>query len=100
MVDFFVISGTLWHPNILERTYQAHWIMNIAYILLNVAPGKEDEVLKSLKTISGVSESYRIYGVYDTIVKVERESQELVKTTVMQIRGLKNIRSTLTLTVV
>ncbi len=74
--------------------------MNIAYILLNVDPGNEEEVLKSLRTIRGITESYRIYGVYDTIVKVDRESQEEVKSTVMQIRSLKHIRSTLTLTVV
>ncbi len=74
--------------------------MNIAYILINVDPGNEDDVLKSLKKINGVAESHRIYGVYDTIVKVERESQEAVKSTVMEIRSLDHIRSTLTLTVV
>ena len=74
--------------------------MNIAYILVNVDPGNEDDVLKSLRKINGVVESHRIYGVYDTIVKVERESQEAVKSTVMEIRGLDHIRSTLTLTVV
>ncbi len=73
--------------------------MSTAYILLNVDPGHEEDVLKSVKAVDKVREAHRIYGIYDTIVKVEADSED-VKKSVMQIRGLSYIRSTLTLTVI
>jgi len=73
--------------------------MGTAYILLNVDPGHEEEVIKSVRSTGKVSEAYRIYGIYDTIVKVVGDTEE-IKKAIMHIRGLKNIRSTLTLTVI
>lgn len=73
--------------------------MGAAYILLNVDPGFEDEVLKSVQSTERVQEAHRIYGIYDTIVKVEGGSED-IKKAIMLIRGLKHIKSTLTLTVV
>ena len=73
--------------------------MSTAFILLNVDPGHEEEVIKTVRATSKVSEAHRIYGIYDTIVKVSGESEE-IKRTSMQIRSLHHIRSTLTLTVI
>ncbi len=73
--------------------------MGIAYLLLNVEPGNEAEVLNSVRKTDHVKEAYRIYGIYDSIAKVEGDQEE-VKETIMKIRGLRNIRSTLTLTVI
>lgn len=73
--------------------------MSTAYILLNVDPGNEEDVLKAVKEVARVREAHRIYGIYDTIVKVEGDSEE-VKKSVMLIRGLQHIKSTLTLTVI
>jgi DNA-binding Lrp family transcriptional regulator len=73
--------------------------MGTAYILLNVDPGHEDEVLKALRGTQRVLEAHRIYGIYDTIVKVTGGPDE-IKGTIMQVRGLKHIKSTLTLTVI
>ena len=73
--------------------------MATAYILLNVDPGHEEEVIKTVRSTNRVSEAYRIYGIYDTIVKVTGETDE-IKKTIMQIRGGHHIRSTLTLTVI
>ncbi len=73
--------------------------MGIAYLLLNVEPGNEAEVLNSVRKTGHVKEAYRIYGIYDSIAKVEGDQEE-VKETIMKIRGLRNIRSTLTLTVI
>lgn len=73
--------------------------MSTAFILLNVDPGHEEEVIESVRKTGKVSEAYRIYGIYDTIVKVVGGSEE-VKKSIMQIRGLDHIRSTLTLSVV
>jgi DNA-binding Lrp family transcriptional regulator len=73
--------------------------MGTAFILLNVDPGHEEEVLKSVRQTGKVSEAHRIYGIYDTIVKVAGDTDD-IKKTIMQIRGLPHIRSTLTLTVI
>ena len=73
--------------------------MNTAFILLNVDPGYEDDVIKTVRATNKVSEAHRIYGIYDTIVKVTGESEE-IKKTIMQIRSQHHIRSTLTLTVI
>ena len=73
--------------------------MGTAYILLNVDPGHEDEVIASVRSTGKVSEAHRIYGIYDTIVKVAGDTDE-IKKAIMHIRGLSHIRSTLTLTVI
>ena len=71
--------------------------MPIAFVLLNVEPGGEDEVLQSLKTIPEVREAYRVYGVYDMIAKVEADSLGMVKDVVtLKMRHLPGVRSTLT----
>lgn len=73
--------------------------MSTAYILLNVDPGHEEEVIASVRATGKVSEAYRIYGIYDDIVKVTGTTEE-IKKAIMTIRGLNHIRSTLTLTVI
>ncbi len=45
--------------------------MPIAFILINVEAGSEEEVAHELKVIDNVRDVYLIYGVYDFVVKVE-----------------------------
>ncbi len=72
--------------------------MPIAFVLLNVEPGGEEEVLKELRGIPEVKEAYRVYGVYDTVVKVEAPSAEKLKEIITwKIRRLQKVRSTLTM---
>jgi DNA-binding Lrp family transcriptional regulator len=72
--------------------------MPTAFVLLNVEPGGEEEVLQSLKAIPEIKEAYRVYGVYDTIVKLEAESAEKLKELITwKIRRLSKVRSTLTM---
>ena len=72
--------------------------MQTAFVLLNVEPGGEEEVLQSLKTIPEIKEAYRVYGVYDTIVKLEAESAEKLKELITwKIRRMSKVRSTLTM---
>ncbi len=67
-------------------------------MLINVESGSEDEVLKELKSIEGVEESYFSYGVYDIITKIRADSMERLKDMVTRrIRALTKVRSTLTL---
>ena len=73
--------------------------MDTAFILLNVKMGKEDQALKEVTSMKEVKEAHRVYGTYDTRVKVEADDFEEVKRVIEAIRGLNEIRSTLTLIV-
>ena len=69
-----------------------------AFVLLNVESGSEDKVLKQLKQIGLVEESYVSYGVYDLIIKVKADTMEELKEAVTyKIRKINQVRSTLTL---
>jgi DNA-binding Lrp family transcriptional regulator len=69
-----------------------------AFVLINVESGAEEEVIRELRTIVGVEESYFSYGVYDIITKVNADSMEKLKEMVTRkIRTLSRVRSTLTL---
>lgn len=71
--------------------------METAFVFITVLPGKEKEVLKNLREIKNVTESYELYGDYDIVVKVETEEKEKLQAIVQQqIRGIKNIVNTST----
>lgn len=72
-----------------------------AFVLLNAEIGSEDEVVKELRKIANVKESYAAYGAYDIVAKVEAESMEKLKEIINgKIRRLNKVRSTLTMVVV
>ena len=74
--------------------------MPIAYVLINAELGREKTVLKDLRAIENIKEVHLVYGVYDIIVKVEAENMEKLKEILtFKIRRMKEIRSTLTMTV-
>ena len=57
-------------------------------------------VLKDVRMIKGVQEAHSVFGVYDIIVKIEAENMNKLKNIVTaRIRGLNNVRSTLTMIV-
>jgi len=69
-----------------------------AYVLINVESGSEDDVLKELKVVEGIEESYFSYGVYDIVTKIKADSMDKLKELVTRkIRTLNKVRSTLTL---
>ncbi len=75
--------------------------MALAFLLLNVKPGHEDEVLKELSSIPEVREARRVFGVYDAVVKVEAESMEKLKEVVnRRVKRLYNVTSITSLIVV
>ncbi|MDE1828842.1 MAG: Lrp/AsnC ligand binding domain-containing protein [Thaumarchaeota archaeon] len=75
--------------------------MPIAFVLLNAELGKENELLKEVRAIEHVKYVYVLYGAYDLVVKIEAPDNETLKKTISnQIRQLKNVRSTLTMTVI
>ena len=59
------------------------------------------EVIKDLEKVVGVSEAHSSRGMYDAVAMVQAESFSEVKEIVSKrIRGLDNVKSTLTLTLV
>ncbi|MEM2940348.1 MAG: Lrp/AsnC ligand binding domain-containing protein [Thermoproteota archaeon] len=69
-----------------------------AYVLINVEIGTENDVLNRLKEITGVVESWIVFGVYDIITKVEAENSEKLKEFISRsIRKIEGVRNTLTL---
>ena len=75
--------------------------MALAYILINSELGKEDELIEKLRALHEVREAYAIYGVYDIIVKVKAENQQVLKDVVFtKIRKMDEVRTTLTMIVI
>lgn len=75
--------------------------MPIAYVLLNVELGAENEVLEALKKLNSVEEAHRVYGIYDTVAKVKADTMDKLKETVAsRIRRLDKVQSTLTMMVI
>jgi DNA-binding Lrp family transcriptional regulator len=74
--------------------------MPIAFVLINSEAGTEKEILKELKSIKEVKESYVVYGTYDVIAKVEAETMDKLKEVITwRTRRLDNVISTLTMIV-
>lgn len=75
--------------------------MATAYVLINTEMGHEAEVVKELKMIEGISETYLLYGVYDVIGRIEAETMEDLKNIISwKVRRIQRVRSTLTMIVV
>lgn len=71
-----------------------------AFVAINVELGMEEDVLKRLKSIPNVEEAYRVFGVYDTIVKVKATTMEELRSILTErVRRLQGVRSTLTMIV-
>ena len=75
--------------------------MNIAYVLVQSTIGHEMEVLRDLLKIQFVKEAKGTFGYYDILVKIEAQSEkEIEKVITKNIRRVKNINSTTTLSVI
>jgi DNA-binding Lrp family transcriptional regulator len=70
-----------------------------AFVLINTNDQIDDGILlEELKKIDGVSEAYKVCGIYDILVKVEAETMDKVSKVVNhRLKNLKNIQSTLTM---
>ena len=74
--------------------------MSMAYVMINTVPDKMEEVLKEIREIEGIEEAYMLYGVYDIIAEVRVGTIKELLGTILKIRILEHILSTLTLRVV
>jgi DNA-binding Lrp family transcriptional regulator len=75
--------------------------MPMAYVLITTEAGAVKSVLKSLKKIDAVEETYMVYGVYDIIATVKAETMDKLKKIVTRdLRSLDRVKSTLTMIIV
>lgn len=74
--------------------------MSLAYVMMNTIPDKMEAVLKEIKKIVGIEDAFMLYGVYDIIAKVKVGNTDELKVTILNIRKLKHVTSTLTLRIV
>jgi DNA-binding Lrp family transcriptional regulator len=75
--------------------------MALCYVLLNIEPGSEENVLNEVRKVPNVKKSHRVYGVYDMIAEIEADSMDALKEIVTwRIRRLNGVRSTLTAIVI
>jgi len=68
-----------------------------AFVLINCTLGSEAKVMDQIQDLEYVNKAYRVYGVYDIIVKVDATDKEDLQRKVLLIRRLDDIKSTLTL---
>ena len=68
-----------------------------AFIFLNCDISTGPAIISEINNISGVSEAARVSGVYDIVAKVSEQSKEDIAKSVKKIRGIANIRSSLTM---
>lgn len=72
-----------------------------AIVLINADVGTETYLLQKLRSTPNVKEAYFVFGVYDLVVVLEADTIEALKETITEkIRGLPEVRSTLTMTVI
>lgn len=75
--------------------------MPVSYVLINIEPGSEEEVLNEVRKVPNVKDCHRIYGLYDMIAKVEADSMDGLKEIITwKIRRLPGVRSTVTTIVI
>jgi DNA-binding Lrp family transcriptional regulator len=70
-----------------------------AFVLINTDDHIDDDmVLAQLRKIEGISEAYKVSGIYNILVKVEAETMDKVAKVVnYKLKNLKNVQSTLTM---
>ena len=74
--------------------------MPVAFALINAELGKENDVLKELRSMNNVKEAHIVFGAYDIITKIETTGTDALKEIIAsKIRRIANVRSTLTMTV-
>lgn len=75
--------------------------MEISFVLVKCATAHEMEVMRDLLQIEGVKEVHGTYGMYDIFVKVVGDNHNEVSNIVTkQIRKVKNVMSTTTLSTI
>lgn len=72
--------------------------MQHAYVLINCELGSERSLVSDLRRIDDVTEVHGTLGMYDVILKIESDGNNVDSLVIEKIRRLEKIRSTMTLT--
>lgn len=78
--------------------------MPIAFVLLNIIPDTESEVIEGIRAMlkfvpSTKYEIQGVYGVYDLVLKIETKGMEDLRHLVAETRRIGKIQSTITMLV-
>lgn len=68
-----------------------------AFVLINCTLGSESKVLQHIQDLNFIDKAYRVYGVYDIVVKIIADDKEDLQRKILIIRRMDEIKSTLTL---
>jgi DNA-binding Lrp family transcriptional regulator len=75
--------------------------MTKAYVAIHCQTGKENQVIRKLTEIKGVSEVTGLLGLYDVIIKIEADdSMKLEQIITKKIRTVPYVLTTMTLIVI
>jgi DNA-binding Lrp family transcriptional regulator len=63
---------------------------------MKVTPQQEDRILRAISKLPSISESHKLFGMYDLIVEIERKGMRDIMETVAKIRAIKGVVDTIT----
>ena len=75
-------------------------IMEQALILVILASSFKSETLEKIRMIPGVTMAYLLYGSYDLFVTIKVDTLNELRETVIKIREIEGIKSTVTCNVI
>ena len=71
-----------------------------AFVAVHCQTGKENQVIRALMEIKGISEVTGVLGLYDVILKIEADdTMKLEQIITKQVRSVPHILTTMTLVV-
>jgi len=62
-----------------------------AYLLMDIEPGKEREVLETIKLSEHVESAYILFGEYDIITKIKCDDENQLGECVNKLRKLESV---------
>lgn len=72
--------------------------LETAYVMINCEMGSETSIIEKIKSLEGVKEVVGVFGNYDVLVKIQSQSIDAIRQTIIEnIRRLDSIRCTTTL---
>lgn len=73
--------------------------MTIGYVAIHCDTGKEVYVYERIVDISNVKEASIVMGLYDVMCKIEAGTTKDLENTVMKVRKISHVQTTMTLLV-
>ena len=69
-----------------------------AYVLINCELGSENETIEKIRKIPEVVDVYRVFGVYDIIVRLSSDNMETLKEIInWKVKKLDQVRSAISM---